>query len=1554
WRGATLVLDVVSLDPADGDVMQQLIERFDPEHCRLDVRQAPMLRLHAAHDAAGKRWLLVLLNHHLCGDHTTQDVMLREIRAFLLGEQRELPPPMPFRNFVAQARAGVTREEHEAYFRRLLGDVDEPTVPFGFSEIHGDGRAIATASQWVGTTLSIRLRDIARDLRVSAASLCHLAWAMVLARVSGRDDVVFGTLMFGRMQGGDGADQVMGLFINTLPVRIRIDETSALDGARQANALLVDLLRHEHAPLALAQRCSGVAAPAPLFTALLNYRHSGATHAPAEAMDVAFEGITSMASAERTDYPLVLNVDDVGDRFCLTLQVQSPIDPQQVCAQMHTALQRLVDALSAAPATPLCRLDVLPEAQRRLLLAQDCEAAGTSADMPFVHQRIEAQAARTPHAMAVVQHDGNALSYAALNERANRLARHLRGLGVRADARVAICMERSADLVVAMLAVLKAGGGYVPLDPGYPPQRLAFMVEDCAPAAVLTDGRLGALPARTDGPPIDVLDVRADAPHWADESGADLEAREIGLEPDHLAYVIYTSGSTGRPKAAQVLQRGLSNLMHWYVHDLGLGADDAVLVTSSHSFDLTQKNYFGPLMVGGTLHLAGEPFEPRAILQQVKARGITQLNMAPSAFHALADADDAQQLAGVRRVVLGGEPIQTAKLRQLPEPRPEFVNSYGPTECSDVVAFHRLDPALSGDTVPLGQPVRNVRLLVLDARGRPAPFGVAGEIHVGGIAVGRGYLHRPELTAERFVDDPFHGGRMYKTGDLGRWMPDGRLEFLGRNDFQVKIRGLRVELGEIEARLLQHPGIAETVVIARDDGSGDKRLVAYCVPAGEPVEAQALRAHLEAALPQHMVPAAWVMLAQLPLNPNGKIDRKALPAPEAGAYVARGYEPPQGEVECELARIWAQLLKIDRVGRNDHFFELGGHSLLAVSVIERMRRAGLHADVRTLFATPTLAALAQAVGAGGSEPVEVPPNGIPAGCTAITPQMLPLVTLSQAEIDRVVAGVPGGAANVQDIYPLAPLQEGILFHHLMETQGDVYLTPALLAFDTRERLDRFVGALQAVVDRHDILRTAMAWEGLREPVQVLWRVARLHLEEIALDAAGGDIGEQLLARFDPRHHRIDVRSAPLLRLVAAPDASRGGWVLLQLFHHLATDHTTVDLLHQEIQQHLQGRTAQLPPALPFRNFVAQARLGVPREEHEAFFREMLADVEEPTLPFGLADVHGDGCGIVEAFQPLDPALSRQLREAARSLGVSAASVCHLAWGQVLARLCGRDDVVFGTLLFGRMQGGEGADRVLGLFLNTLPLRVRIRDQDVRSALREVHARLTQLVRHEHASLALAQRCSGVAAPAPLFNSLLNYRHSGLGDASAIEEAQRSWQGIRHVGGEERTNYPVGLCVDDFGQDFALTAQVHASVDPQRICAFMQAALEGLVHALAQAPATKASVVDVLPTFEAMRLLHEWNATEVARAQGICAHDLFEAQVARTPEAVALVQGECSMSYEALNWRANRLARHLRTLGVGPDARVGICVQRGVDMVVGLLATLKAGGAYVPLDPTYPA
>uniref|UniRef100_UPI003878298D amino acid adenylation domain-containing protein n=1 Tax=Pseudomonas viciae TaxID=2505979 RepID=UPI003878298D len=1553
WREAQLELEEIALDAEAGDIARQLREHLDPRHYRLDIRRAPMMRIGYAQDVTNNRWVGMLLFHHMVDDATSLGMLTAEIGAYMAGNGQQLAASVPYRNYVAQARLGVSREDHEAFFREMLGDVTEPTLPFGLQNVQGDGHDIEEVRQRVDAQLSRRLRVQARQLGVSAASLYHLAWAQVLGKVSGQDDVVFGTVLLGRMQGGEGADRALGMFINTLPLRVGLGAQGVRAGVKATHARLTALLGHEHASLVLAQRCSGVATPTPLFSALLNYRHLGTQTASSEII-AAWNGIQTLEGEERTNYPLTLSVDDLGEDFNLTVMAQAPIGAGRVCSYVNCALENLVRALEQSPLAPLHGLAILPPAERRQLLETWNTTDALYADDSLIHGQFEVRAAAQPDAVAVVFED-RTLTYGELNARANRVAHRLLSLGIRPDDRVAICVERGLDMIVGLLGILKSGAGYVPVDPAYPAERIAYLLRDSAPMAVLAQAATYRAVAE-----VSVPVLALDDGNWQDQSDANPQVP--GLDSSHLAYVIYTSGSTGLPKGVMVEHRNVTRLFSATQPWFDFGPHDVWALFHSFAFDFSVWEIWGALTHGGRLLVVPQwvsrsPQDCYALLCEAD---VTVLNQTPSAFRQLIAAQGESDLShSLRQVIFGGEALETGILKPWYargiNAGTQLVNMYGITETTVHVTYRPLtaaDAQLTGIS-PIGKRIPDLQLYVLDAQREPVPVGVVGEMYVGGAGVSRGYLNREALTAERFLDDPFStapNARLYRTGDLGRWLADGSIEYLGRNDDQVKIRGFRIELGEIEAALAACEGVSEAVVIAREDESGEKRLVAYVI-AGEDAQLSAadLRTQLLASLAEYMVPSAFVTLAAFPLTTNGKLDRKALPAPDQSAVISREYQAPQGEVEVAIARIWQDLLKIEQIGRHDNFFELGGHSLLAVKLIERMRQVDLAADVRVLFGQPTLAALAAAV--GGHTEVVVPDNAIPDGCMRITPDMLPLADLGQAAIDRIVATVPGGVANVQDIYALAPLQEGILYHHLAAEQGDPYVLQVLFGFDNRERLQAFAHALQSVVSRNDILRTSMVWQGLEAPVQVVWRHATLGFEEIEVDPAGGDVVQQLHERFDPRHYRLDIAQAPLMRLAYAQDLANQRWVGILLFHHMALDHTALEVVVHEMQASLLGQAQLLSPAVPYRNHVAQARLGVSREQHEAFFRDMLADIDEPTLPFGLQDVQGDGSGIEEQHLDVDAELAQRLRMQARQLGVSAASLVHLAWAQVVGRVSGREEVVFGTVLMGRMQGGDGADRALGMFINTLPLRVSVGGQGARAGVRATHGRLSALLGHEHASLSLAQRCSGVPASLPLFSTLLNYRHSA---AEAVSDtAISAWHGIQTLSMEERTNYPLCLNVDDLGEGFRLTAQTVVAVGARRVCGYMHTALESLVMALEHTPDLALRELSIVPATEREQLLVTFNATEADYPRQQTIHGLFEEQVQRTPDAVAVRHGRRQLNYRELNGLANRLAHYLRKQGVQPDSRVAICVERGIDMVVGLLAILKAGGGYVPLDPAYP-
>ncbi|MGP3976398.1 amino acid adenylation domain-containing protein [Streptomyces sp. 8N114] len=1463
----------------------------------------------------------------------------------------------------AAYRSAPEREHDRRYWLETLGDAPRAVSP--------SGRTASTRAQSpLRHTHGLKPDDIAalkaaaERLETRFSSLLVTAAAVFLHRTTGAQDILIGLPVLNRERGKQR--RAPGTAANVLPLRFTVrPEMSVGELLAHTSEHIREALRHQRYRYEdIVRDLKRVGDVGDLVALSVNIQSFGAVSFGACATRAH---LVSFGPCDDLSITLYDRAFDNSAEFTFDAG-QELYTLEELGTTAHRFL-RVLDWLAAASHQDLVgRAPLLDEAERRRVL-QEWNATGQEMpDVPFP-ALFEAQVRRSPDAVAVVCGDRK-VTYAELNQRANRLARWLVARGVGPEALVGVVMERSVDVVVALLGVTKAGGGYVPIDPAYPVERVASMLTDAAPAAVLTDRASAGGPVGGFGGPVLVLDdpeAAAELAGFHDSDVTDAE-RRAPLSVRNTVYVIYTSGSSGRPKGVAVEHRSLVNYVQRCRHEFPELRDSAVL-HHTISFDALATAFHALLTSGGRIYIAQLGTELAATLDGQRP---AFLDITPSHLPLLKAAPE--NCAPTGELLLGAEPLRAAQLREWRQSHPgvTVTNEYGPTEATVGCTAYRLPPGapLPDGDVPIGRPIANMRAYVLDAALQPAPPGAVGELYVAGAGVARGYVGRAALTAERFVACPFAvGERMYRTGDLVRWNAAGELEFVERADEQVQIRGFRVELGEVEAVLAGHESVEQAAVVLREDVPGDQRLVAYIVPTSgargsegvgggrpEPArpDAAALRSHVAKALPRHMVPATFVFLDAFPVTVNGKLDRNSLPAPSSTTDGGDSGRAPGTPREQALCAGFAEVLGLKQVGVDDNFFELGGHSLLAVALVERLREQGIGIDVRTLFASPTVAELAAAIGAGE---VTVPPCLIPDGAEVITPEMVPLAGLTEPELRQIVSRVPGGAANVEDIYPLAPLQEGLLFHDLMRTgvagaaapdrapdKEAAYVLSVVLGFATEPQLADFLAALRRVIERHDCLRSAVLWEGLREPVQVVARQVTLPVRAVTLEHGTDPVSSLLAAGRDA----FDVGRAPLARVLTAAEPGGQRWLALLQVHHLVQDHKGLEIMLEEVRALLEGREAELPVPVSFRNYVGQARLRMTREEHEDHFAALLGDVEHPTTPFGLAKAD-DRAAVRRERIVLEPELVERLREQTRRLSVSAATLFHVAWARVVAAASGRDDVVFGTVLFGRMQGGTGSDRGPGLYINTLPARVRDGGVGVRDAVRDMHHQLADLLVHEHAPLALAVRSSGMAAgQGPLFTSLLNFRHISSGEPA--EQARLA--GAEWLHADQTIDMPLGASIDATDSGFDLTVDAAEPIDASTVCRMLRTATESLLAALETAPGTPLRRLEVLEAADKQWLLTEWSSTEEAAPERVLP-ELFEEQVRRSPNAVAVACGGEEMSYAELNERANRLARSLLRRGAGPESLVAVAMERSVDLVMAVLGALKAGAGYVPVDPAYP-
>ena len=1531
---APLALSQVDLGPLAEGAREERIRVLAVEEAArpFDLARGPLLRVTLMRVGCEEHVLLAT-THHIVSDAWSMGIFVRELTtlygAFVAGR----PSPLPALRWQYADYARWQREHLQAevldaqlaYWTRTLGG-ELPLLDLPADRPRPAVRTSAGAVERFAlpAPLTIGVHDLARREQATPFMVLLAAFTTLLHRYTGQTDVMVGTPIANRSR--LETEGLIGLFANTLVLRTDLSGAPTFrELLRRVRTTALGTYAHQDTPF---EKLVEVLQPArdmsrsPLFDVMF-----GLQNQPAEILTLPGLRLTPLASHSGTaKVDLTVQLAERDGVVGAVIEFSTDLFDAATIRRLWDHYATVLESAIADPNALIARLPMLAAAERRRLLG---DWQGPASEVPAVRwpALFERQTARTPEALAVVC-GGEHLTYAELDRRANRLGRHLRGQGVGPGRVVAIALDRSLDMLVALLGVLKAGGAYVPLDPAYPAERLAFVLADSGVSLLVTHAR-AALPPLPDAIPRVWLD--------ADEARLAAEPADppdpLG-DADDLAYVIYTSGSTGTPKGVEVSHRALVNLLLAMAQRPGLTAGDVLVAVTSLSFDIAALELFLPLTVGARVVIAGreDAVDGRRLGQLLEKSGATVMQATPSTWRLLLDGGWRGQ-PGLRGLS-GGEALSPALAARLIDVGVRVWNLYGPTETTIWSTAHEVRAGES--MVPIGRPIANTRAYVLDAERQPTPIGVPGELYLGGLGVARGYRGRAELTAERFVADPFAsapGGRLYRTGDLVRWRADGTLEFLGRLDHQVKLRGFRIELGEIEAVLGRHPGVRDAVVTAPEDRHGDRRLVAYVVEkANHPVAVGELRRHLGETLPDYMVPTSFVVLPEFPLTPNGKVDRRALPEPDASSTAVTS--EPRTPVEEITADIWADVLGLPGVAVGDNFFELGGHSLLATRVVARLREVyGIELPVRSLFEAPTVAELARHIelaqrGHGDRRPV---------------PRIQPVPRTGPL--------------------PLSFSQQRLWFFEQLEPGRDVYSITAVLLLRGPLDLAALEHGVTTVVARHEALRTTFASHD-GEPVQTIHPPPQVWTVPV-VDLRGLPPGERaaVAARTVAEHRArpFDLAAGPLVRVqVARLDDER--WVLMVAAHHIVVDGWAVELFVRELAAvyaaRVTGQSPMLPPLpIQYADFAVWQWEWLTGEtlagELEYWKRQLAGAPAALELPLDRPRPPTQTFTGAQVVRVIDPDVRAALRALSRREGATVFMTVLAAFKALLARHSGQDDVCVGVPVAGRPWAET--EPLIGVFINMLVLRTRLEGcGSFRELLRRV--RETALGAYAHAELPFEKLVEELQprrdlSRTPLFQVLFNMLNFGSTEPVVFPGLEVQLPPSSATGVGMPAKFDLTLYVRDEAEGLRLTAVYNADLFTERrmeelVDQFVQ--ILGAVATDAEVDAGRVSLVTAasaprLPD-PTVPLVATWTESVVAR---------FRAHAAATPHRPAVVVDGEAYTYGELEARSNQLARFLNEHGVGREDRVAIFAGRNAGLAWAMLGVLKAGAGFMCLDPTYP-
>ncbi|ALF53778.1 PscJ [Nostoc piscinale CENA21] len=1493
-----------------------------------ELAQAPLIRLTLI-QMAEDNYQFVFSFHHILMEGWSVSWLWKEFYefyyAFCQGQDLYLERPRPYKEYITWLQQ-QDQKKAETFWRQKLQGFTVPTqILIGKNAANFADQAADYQRQELvlSATMATDLKAFARKYQLTLNIIIKGAWALLLSRYSQASDVIFGSTSSGRPTALADAESMIGLFINTLPLRVKVDDDAVLTSwLKQLQTEEVQMREYEYSPLSKIQQWSQISPGLPLFDSILVFDNELVDYNQ-ESIVEDIGVIDSKSLFDWTNYPLTVKVVPNSESLNLYISYNNRQFESSSMSRILEHLETLLAGFVANPEAKLRQLPMLTAQENQQILKVWNNTANNYALDKCIHELFEQQVAKTPDAVAV-EFENQQLTYQQLNAKANQLADYLRSLGVKPEVLVGICVERSLDMIIGLLAILKAGGAYIPLDPNYPSERIAYILEDTQAPVLLTQSSLLA------GMPQHQAKVICLDTDWHNISQHSQENLVSEVTTENLAYVIYTSGSTGKPKGVQIPHLALSNFLYSMQQAPGLTADDTLLAVTTYSFDIAALELFLPMIVGARLVIASQEIISYGVQLAAKIAECqaTVMQATPATWQLLLAAGwgGNHQL----KILCGGEALPGQLANQLLERCRCLWNMYGPTETTIWSAACQVKTV--DNTVPISSPIANTQLYILDQNHQLMPVGVAGELCIGGLGLARGYFQRPDLTAEKFIPNPFSetAARLYKTGDLARYLPNGDIEYLGRIDHQVKIRGFRIELGEIAAVISQHPTVRETVVTVHGSAADTQRIVAYIVPhTGQTFTSAELRDLLAAKLPSYMMPAAFVTLEALPLTPNGKVDRKALKPPELTPGSVSSLTPVT-PIENLLAGIWAEILGIEKVGIDQNFFELGGHSLIATRVISQIRQVfQIELPLRYLFEKPTIAGLAKEI-----------EKAIQADFTVAT-----------TKIEKI-----GRSPQL----PLSFAQQRLWFLSQLEPNSPFYNIPAAVRLQGQLNVAALAQSFSEIVARHEALRTNF----VTSVGQVVAAIApEKPLNFSTIDLSDLEINQQAakiqqLADLEAQQP-YDISCDHLLR-VKLLRLSEQEHIVLVTMHHIVSDAWSIGILVQELAAlypaFCDGQPSPLP-ALPIQyvDFAAWQRQwlqGQVLETQISYWRKQLANA--PTVLELPTDYPRPAIqtfqGATYSFE-LSTELSTALQKLSQKQG-STLFMTLLAGFQILLwRYTGQKDIVVGSPIANRNRAEiEG---LIGFFVNTLVLRTNlVGNPSFVELLKQVREMALGAYAHQDVPFELLVeqlQPQRDLSHTPLFQVMFVLQNAPM---SALKLPGLTL--TPEDSSSDSAKFDLTLYVTETDAGLVASLEYNTDLFKESTICRMASHLQTLLTGIVANPQQRLSELPLLNKLEQHQLLREWNDTAVVYPQHLCIHELFEQQVAKTPDAVAVEFANQQLTYEQLNAKANQLAHYLRSLGVEPEVLVGICVERSLDMIIGLLAILKAGGAYIPLDPNYPS